>query len=103
MGLQTGHTYERANIEAHLARSKRAPVAGIELTDPTLMPNIALRKAIESNQPHGSSGVSSGGREALEEALKAAEACGLDRSQSHEGTAGDGESTCAPRESGAVR
>ena len=48
MGMQTGHTYERANIEAHLARSKRAPVAGIELTDPTLMPNIALRKAIEA-------------------------------------------------------
>ena len=48
VGLQTGHTYERANIEAHLARSKRAPVAGIELTDTTLMPNIALREAIEA-------------------------------------------------------
>ena len=46
--VQTGHTYERANIERHLARSDRAPLAGIRLTDPTLMPNIALRKAIEA-------------------------------------------------------
>ena len=51
----------------------------------------ALLKAIELNQPDGSSGVSSDAREILEEALKAAEACGLDHLDSNEGTAGDSE------------
>ena len=45
--MQTGHTYERANIQKHLARSSRAPLSGVQLKDKTLMPNHALRNAIE--------------------------------------------------------
>ena len=44
---QSGHTFERANIEAHLAVSNRAPMSGLELEDKTLVPNHALRNAIQ--------------------------------------------------------
>ena len=44
---QTGHTFERASIEAHLAKSSRCPLSGVDVTDRTLMPNHALRNAIE--------------------------------------------------------
>ncbi len=45
--LQTGHTFERTNIEAHLARSSRCPMSGVMVEDKTLMPNHALRNAIQ--------------------------------------------------------
>ena len=44
---QTGHTFERASIEAHMAKSSRCPLSGVDVTDRTLMPNHALRNAIE--------------------------------------------------------
>jgi hypothetical protein len=44
---QTGHTFERTNIEAHLARSSRCPMSGVMVEDKTLMPNHALRNAIQ--------------------------------------------------------
>lgn len=44
---QTGHTFERTNIEAHLARSSRCPLSGVMVEDKTLMPNHALRNAIQ--------------------------------------------------------
>ena len=46
--IETGHTFERANIEAHLARSNIAPLAGVQLQSKKLMPNHALRHAIEA-------------------------------------------------------
>ena len=46
--IETGHTYERAMIEAHLARSDRAPLSGVQLQSKALMPNHALRQAIEA-------------------------------------------------------
>ena len=45
---QTGHTFERKNIEEHLAISSRAPLTGVELTNKSLVPNYALRTAIET-------------------------------------------------------
>jgi hypothetical protein len=44
---QTGHTFERQNIEAHLAKSSRCPLSGVEVNDKTIMPNHALRNAIQ--------------------------------------------------------
>ena len=44
---QTGHTFERKNIEDHLAISSRVPLSGVHLTNKTLVPNYALRHAIE--------------------------------------------------------
>eukprot|EP00277_Geminigera_cryophila_P019532 CAMPEP_0179492406 /NCGR_PEP_ID=MMETSP0799-20121207/66744_1 /TAXON_ID=46947 /ORGANISM="Geminigera cryophila, Strain CCMP2564" /LENGTH=67 /DNA_ID=CAMNT_0021309201 /DNA_START=27 /DNA_END=226 /DNA_ORIENTATION=- len=45
--IETGHTFERVNIEAHLEKSSRGPMSGIELKSKALMPNHALRNAIE--------------------------------------------------------
>ena len=44
---QTGHTFERDCIEAHLAKSSRCPLSGVDVHDKTLMPNHALRNAIQ--------------------------------------------------------
>jgi hypothetical protein len=49
---QTGHTFERANIEAHLAMSNRAPMCGTELQAKTLVANHAMRNAIEEYLAH---------------------------------------------------
>jgi len=48
MLIQTGHTFERAHIEAHLAKYSRCPLSGVDVTDCTLVPNHALRKAIDA-------------------------------------------------------
>jgi serine/threonine protein kinase len=45
--IETGHTFERRLIEAHLQRSDRGPLCGVQLKSKTLMPNYALRQAIE--------------------------------------------------------
>jgi hypothetical protein len=44
---QTGHTFERINIEAHLARSSICPLSGVLVEDKKLVPNYALRNIIE--------------------------------------------------------
>ena len=49
---QTGHTFERANIEAHLAVSNRGPMCGTELQEKTLVANHAMRNAIEEYLAH---------------------------------------------------
>ena len=46
--IETGHTFERRLIEAHLQRSDRGPLCGVQLKSKTLMPNYALRQAIEA-------------------------------------------------------
>ena len=46
--IETGHTFERHLIEAHLQRSHRGPLCGVQLKSKTLMPNYALRQAIEA-------------------------------------------------------
>lgn len=42
-----GHTYERAAIEKWLASNNTSPKTGMQLSSKTLIPNIALRNAIE--------------------------------------------------------
>ncbi len=44
---QSGHTFERKDVEAHLAVSNLCPISGIDLRDKTLVPNHALRNAIQ--------------------------------------------------------
>ena len=48
MLVETGHTYERQNIEKHLARSDRAPMSGVQLKSKELVPNHAIRQMIEA-------------------------------------------------------
>ena len=42
-----GHTYDRANIEQVLKTSSLSPKTGLQLPDRRLIPNIALRHAME--------------------------------------------------------
>jgi len=46
--IETGHTFERSAIEDHLKRCNRGPLCGMQLKSKTLMPNFALRQAIEA-------------------------------------------------------
>jgi interleukin-1 receptor-associated kinase 4 len=46
--IETGHTFERSAIEDHLKRCNRGPLCGVQLKSKTLMPNFALRQAIEA-------------------------------------------------------
>ena len=46
--IETGHTFERHLIEAHLQRSDLGPLCGVQLKSKTLKPNYALRQAIEA-------------------------------------------------------
>ena len=53
-----GHTYERAAIETWLAQNRTralSPKSGLPLANRTLVPNHALRGAIEQYQPRGAS------------------------------------------------
>jgi len=45
--IETGHTFERTNIETHLKNSDRAPMSGVQLQNKTLVPNHALWNAIQ--------------------------------------------------------
>jgi serine/threonine protein kinase len=46
--IETGHTFERSAIEDHLKRCNRGPLCGVQLKSRALMPNFALRQAIET-------------------------------------------------------
>jgi hypothetical protein len=43
---QIGHTFERGNIEAHLAKSSRCPLTNVDMEDRKLVPNHSLRYAL---------------------------------------------------------
>jgi hypothetical protein len=46
--IETGHAFERSAFEDHLKRSNRRPLCGLQLKSKTLMPNFALRQAVEA-------------------------------------------------------
>eukprot|EP00961_Rhodomonas_salina_P278332 3760756-Rhodomonas_salina.1 len=47
---ETGHTFERFIVEEHLKKSHTCPLSGVQLQDITLVPNHALRNAIQEYQ-----------------------------------------------------
>ena len=47
MVMSDGHSYERADIEAWLRRSTTSPLSGLPLDNSALIPNRALKQAIE--------------------------------------------------------